>query len=446
MRLGRELVAILYIVIFLVGDPQILRACSLEKARDAAMRGGGPRMEFFAGSDASQIRLSYELNGGINHNANKTALALEELPMRLEVPVRDGYNFAGWYSDCSYTEKITSLEQGGEGSMVLFAKWTKAVNSRSSVERYSYRADRTAGKKQKELKECSYRFLEEVSIPGMPSTREKDCLENIISSSGQCLQGICFTPELLLISAYAESKQEAGSLMAFDRESGAYLATLAMKKESHLGGIAFDGENVWVCHSNSKTLERIPYEYVLKIARDAPGYCVDASALSDEYKLENIPSCITFYGGRIWVATHTKYFESMMFSYRYDGEEDCLEALSAYRIPSKVQGVDFGGDGAVYLSTSYGRKNSSYLKAYRSLLALDSRPENPAVKVEMPPCSEEVAVLEDDIYILFESASEKYFEGTDGIGTSSAPIDKVLEVSMDSIWRQEMAEQAGDSD
>lgn len=79
--------------------------------------------------------------------------------------------------------------------------------------------------------------------------------------------------------------------MVFDRESGEYLVTLGMKKESHLGGIAFDGENVWICHSNSNTLERISYEYITKIAQDAPEYCIDASALSDEYRLKNTPSC-----------------------------------------------------------------------------------------------------------------------------------------------------------
>ena len=268
----------------------------------------------------------------------------------------------------------------------------------------------------------------------MPSTREKDFKENLISSSSQCLQGICFTPDLLLLTSYSENRQKLGSLMVFDRESGAYLVTLGMKKSSHLGGIAFDGESVWICHSNSNTLERIPYEYILKIAQDAPGYCIDASALSDEYALDNVPSCITCYGGRIWVATHTRFFDSQMVSYRYDDELDQLTALSTYRIPNKVQGIDFDENGAVYLSTSYGRNNSSYLKVYSSLLALNKKPNSPSVKVEMPPCSEEVAIVGDNLYVLFESASEKYFEGTDGIGKTSAPIDKVLEVNVASIW------------
>lgn len=436
MRLHKELLVILYVFVFLVNDPQLVRACNLQNGTKDVIQDANPGsgLDLFMGLDASEIHLIYELNGGVNSNYNKTALKPEELPVRLDVPMRAGYNFAGWYTDCNYTEKITEINQENAGNMVLFAKWTKAIDNNYTVEMYSYQTDSVVSKKQKELKECSYAFLEDVTIPGMPSTREKDYIENIISSSNQCLQGICFTPDLLMITSYSANKKDLGSLMLFDKETGAYLATLGMKKESHLGGIAFDGENVWICHSNSNTLERIPYEYILKIAQDAPGYCIDASALSDEYALENVPSCVTFYGGRLWVATHTRIFDSQMFSYRYDDEKDTLTALSSYRIPNKVQGVDFDENGAVYLSTSYGRNNSSYLKVYTSLLALNRKPNNPSMKVEMPPCAEEVAVSGNNIYVLFESASEKYFEGTDGIGKTAAPIDKVLEVNVASIW------------
>ena len=71
------------------------------------------------------------------------------------------------------------------------------------------------------------------------------------------MQGLCFTPDYVIMTAYTEDKNEPGALMVFDRETGDYLVTLGMKKDSHLGGVAFDGENLWVCHSNSNTLERI---------------------------------------------------------------------------------------------------------------------------------------------------------------------------------------------
>ena len=107
--------------------------------------------------------------------------------------------------------------------------------------------------------------------------------------------------------------------------------------------------------------------------------------------------------------------------------------MERYRIPEKVQGIAFDVTGNVYLSTSYGRDKSSYLKVYDDVDAMDRAPSKPMCKVEMPPCSEELCIADGKVYVLFESASRKYFEGTDGKGSSIAPIDKILTVGISSI-------------
>jgi len=85
------------------------------------------------------------------------------------------------------------------------------------------------------------------------------------------------------------------------------------------------------------------------------------------------------------------------------------------------------------LSSSYGRSNSSYLYNYTSITSLATSPNRPALKVEMPPCSEEIDCYNDTLYVMFESAGEKYLEGTDGKGTSLSPIDKILEIPVDEL-------------
>lgn len=436
MRLLKECLVILNVLIFLLNDSQIALAHTLifyqEQIKAAGCADTG--IDPFLGADPGEIHLVYELNGGINSNYNPSRLKKQDLPILLDVPVREGYNFAGWYKDSSYVHKVTEITPENAANMVLFAKWTKSIDNNYNVEMYSYASENTWKRNQKMLRECRYGFLEEMDIPGMPSTREKDYLDNLISSESQCMQGLCFTPELILMTSYSENEKTPGSLMVFHRQTGEYLVTLGMKKQSHLGGVAYDGKNIWICHSNSNTLERISYDYIRKIAMDAPKCFVDASALSDEYHLRNTPSCINCYGGRIWVATHTRLFDSKMISYSYNEEDDLLVPLGTYQIPSKVQGIAFDEEGAVYLSTSYGRNKSSFLKVYTSLLTLDRKPNDPAVKVEMPPCSEELVIADDNVYVLFESASRKYFEGTDGNGTSASPIDKILEVEVASIW------------
>ncbi len=437
MEMRNGMFAVVCVICLLLCDPQLAHARTLQRCPAGTgfvVHTDGAIDPYCGSLDDGRIHLAYELNGGNNSSENPEALARTGLPFTLEIPVREGYNFAGWYTDSGYTQKVTQIDTRYAENMLLFAKWTRQIDNHYNVEMYSYGTPLGLEREgYRALRECSYTFLDNVEIPGMPSTRERDYRNNLITSEGQCLQGLCFTPEYILMTSYAEERENLGSLMVFDRESGAYLVTLGMKENSHLGGIAFDGANIWICHSSSSTLERISYEYLCEIADSASGSLVDVTAWTDEYRIENTPSCVTCYGGRLWVATHTKRFDSCMYSYRYDAERDRLEAGQSYNIPSKVQGIAFDSDGTVYLSTSYGRNSSSYLMAYASLSRLSAQPNDPFVSVEMPPCAEEIAIADGQIFVVFESASRKYFEGTDGNGRSTSPLDKILELEAASI-------------
>ena len=381
--------------------------------------------------------VAYALNGGENHEDNKTIIYKNDLPVTLSVPTREGYNFAGWYLDKKFRHKVTELNSTFKASeIVLFAKWTEEIDNYQNVESYSYKTKKVEDKKyQKTLPDCKYYFWDDMTIPGMPQTRESDYLNNYITQATQCMQGLCFTPDYILMTSYAESDVIPGTLMVFDRECGEYLLSLTMKVNSHLGGVIYDGKNVWICHSEQKTLERIDYGLIQKIVKSGAKHCVDIAGISKEYQVENTPSCITFYGERIWVATHTSVFDGVMVSYSYDENMDELYQIAEYKIPKKVQGIAFDEeDGSIYFSTSYGRKSSSYLKAYTSLAGLMQNPDNPSLEIEMPPCSEGVACEQGSLLVLFESASEKYFEGTDGNGVSKSPLDTLLEIEIASLW------------
>lgn len=436
MNIGKELLVTLYVMICLLSGIHLADMPNGEQALEGMV-------DFLSTvliqaedkyNKEACLHVAYALNGGTNHEDNATIIHKKDFPVTLEIPTREGYNFAGWYTDSNYQNKITKLNNYELSEIVLYAKWTESIDNYYNVEMYSYGLDSFSEGNQKTLKECNYHFLEYITIPGMPSTRESDFKNNYITEAEQIMQGLCYTQDYILMTAYTESVYTPGTLMIFDRETGEYLVSLKMKQNSHLGGIAYDGENIWICHSESKTLERISYAFIRYIAESGAKYCVDASGISEEYPISNTPSCITCYGGRIWVATHTEVFNGKMISYEFDKEQGKLVALSEYQIPQKVQGVAFDANGSIYLSTSLGRKNSSYLKAYTSLIALDKNPSDPAMEIEMPPCSEEVVFVDGSLFILFESASEKYFEGTDGKGVSSSPLDSLLEIEIASIW------------
>jgi uncharacterized repeat protein (TIGR02543 family) len=373
------------------------------------------------------VEVVYLLGGGRQNTYNQSTYAVASGRHKLFTPYRYGYRFLGWYTDKSFRKPITEIVTAQAGAVLVYARWTPKIDNVYNVENYSYHAKSGSTESTTVLlKDLDYSFLEELDIPGMPDTREDDVLNQYIFSQAQAPQGVCLTDEFVLISSYSTEDDCMGELMVFDRESGSYLITLGMDENSHLGGIAYDGENVWVCNSHENTIERISYDFIRLMAYENTGDVVDARDVVDEYAVKNTPSCITYYGGRLWVATHTRMVNSKMVAYHLDSGTDTLTALSEYKIPSKVQGIAFDEEGGVYLSTSYGRSESSYLLCYPSVIALATSPGLPDKRVEMPPCSEEIEVYGDDLYVLFESAGEKYLEGTDGKGTSLSPLDKLL--------------------
>lgn len=302
-------------------------------------------------------------------------------------------------------------------------KVSRPIDCYYNVENYHY-SDRTAV----HLKNCDYSFRDDILIPGMPDTKKRDLSKKIIYSSSQIPQGICLAENYLLITSYSTKKDRRGVLLVLDWRTGEYLTTLGMNQKSHLGGIAYDGTNVWVCNSANRTLERISFDFIELMVRKNRHKVVDATDMVDEFRLQNSPSCVAYYAGRLWVATHTKIFSSKVVAYHIDSSGKKLKALSEYEIPSKVQGLVFDEKGSVYLSLSYGRRESSYLRKYHSIIELASAPERPEKEIEMPPCSEDIDQRDGKIYVLFESAGEKYYEGTDGLGISIAPLDHILEI------------------
>lgn len=307
------------------------------------------------------------------------------------------------------------------------------VDNLNNVREYNYVSNKRLHPEMKYLKDCKFDFYDEISIPGMPETKESDYQNNYIFSTSQCPQGLAFAKNYVLITSYSEGNECLGELMVFERTSGEYLVTLGMDPKSHLGGITFDGKNVWVCNSSKKSIERISFDFIELMALENRGEVVDATEVVDEYKVDHVPSCITFHRGRIWIATHTLLLDSKVGAYYYNENEDKLLALSEYSIPRKVQGLAFDQKDKIYLSTSYGRNASSFLKIYDSLATMSSKPNQPDLQIEMPPGSEELDTEDNTLYVLFESAGERYLEGTDGKGVSIAPIDKILKIYLDSV-------------
>ena len=76
---------------------------------------------------ASEYKITYKLNKGKNNTANpKTYTSEDEIIFKK--PTRSGYHFVGWYTDSKYKNQISVIEKGSEGSLTLYAKWTKEIS------------------------------------------------------------------------------------------------------------------------------------------------------------------------------------------------------------------------------------------------------------------------------------------------------------------------------
>lgn len=76
---------------------------------------------------ASEYKITYKLNKGKKNTANPKTYTSED-EIKFKKPTRSGYHFVGWYTDSKYKNQISVIEKGSEGSLTLYAKWTKEIS------------------------------------------------------------------------------------------------------------------------------------------------------------------------------------------------------------------------------------------------------------------------------------------------------------------------------
>ena len=69
--------------------------------------------------------ITYVLDGGTNHEENPTIYTTQTQEIVLKNPTKQGFDFAGWYTDAEFTNKITKIQPGDMGDLTLYAKWAK---------------------------------------------------------------------------------------------------------------------------------------------------------------------------------------------------------------------------------------------------------------------------------------------------------------------------------
>ncbi len=245
-------------------------------------------------------------------------------------------------------------------------------------------------------------YSKSYTIPGIRSTNV-----NGFESTSMCPQGLAFTKDYLLISAYDSYGEEQSVIYVLDKEFKDLLTVIVLPNQTHAGGIAFDGENIWV--TNGKKVCTIDFNEVDNAAQEyAMFHNVNFSAV---YKLGKKASFLTWHKDQLWAGSFENYKNGTLRSYKVEkntSEEEGVAPLilteqANVSIPPAVQGITFTGKNMI-LSRAYGYTNE--LNIYKPSGTGTKNMQTGKIKktVQMPALNEEIAVLGKYIYVNFESA------------------------------------------
>lgn len=79
---------------------------------------------YYAKWTAIEYTITYNLDGGTNVSGNPAQYTVETGKITLVAPTKTGYRFDGWYTDDTYSTKVTEIAAGKTGHVTLYAKWT----------------------------------------------------------------------------------------------------------------------------------------------------------------------------------------------------------------------------------------------------------------------------------------------------------------------------------
>ncbi|MGN1045288.1 MAG: InlB B-repeat-containing protein [Candidatus Methanomethylophilaceae archaeon] len=86
-------------------------------------------------ADSSQDRIysiTYVMDGGVNNSENPTEYVAGTGAVLLD-PYKEGYIFEGWYTDSSFTNRVSSISKTSAGDIKLYALWSVNLVGRSFV-------------------------------------------------------------------------------------------------------------------------------------------------------------------------------------------------------------------------------------------------------------------------------------------------------------------------
>lgn len=250
-------------------------------------------------------------------------------------------------------------------------------------------------------------------------------------------QGLTIMKDYTIITAYEPNKEKNSECYVLNSK-GEIVNIVSLDTNSHVGAIAHDQANnlIWIPSNNG-----------IINAYDATEF-LEKKAVTYRYSFENLSDGLLYYKNSkkkhvayltvdddylyigSFLASHNCTIKKFKIS-KTSEEQIELTFIDEFKVPPQVQSLTFyknGDDRYLLLSTSFGRKNSSYLHVYKYDESIKDYSKETAIKkLTLPPMLEQITAYNDELHILFESNAKKYSDCEDKIEKKCVlSIDKIL--------------------
>lgn len=236
-------------------------------------------------------------------------------------------------------------------------------------------------------------------------------------------QSITFAGNYLLISAYDYAKKQESVIYIMDKSTRKYLTTLVLPHTGHVGGMTYDGTNIWITYG--KNLQSFKFSQIQAAVNSGKTY-YELYKIDSTCPMPETVSYVTYYKNKIWAGAYSETSKKYMYGYTINNKSGAptLTATNRMQMPNRTQGVAFTSSGKMIISrscqTKKGRRGfMSKLVTYKPTWDLTkySVKKNSVKKtVKMPPMNEGIAISGSYTYVVYESPA---------FGECQAPMDRV---------------------
>lgn len=309
--------------------------------------------------------------------------------------------------------------------LVLFIPAAHAYTGSTSAE-YRYPGAFGRAEKYYHAFGCSLdKTRSDVPVPGNIRSEAYSDTAGFAQTENMVAQGLWITDEYILVTAYDSEKEYNSMLYVLSNaDTHELLAVIVLPDKNHSGGVASDGQNVYIARSDSG----LSYFSADRL-REAVGE--DGAYILESYdgtvKTEKTASFVTYYDNTLWVGEFNEKAESCLCDYTVGADGSLIRGDRTFVLPKKLQGAAFfEKDGRTYLfaSCSYGRTNTSDVYIYE----VGEEANEMLYRYAFPPMSEEAAYHDGRVYLIFESSATHYSTKESRCPT---PVDRI--VALDTV-------------